>query len=201
MPYYHDLITDKSWQYLQELKKHYRFTLIGGWAVYLYAKTLKSKDIDFICDYETLEKLKTAYELIKNDRLKKYEIKQGEFDIDIYTPFFSDLGIPAEELEKMRHERDGFSVLSKEALLILKQRAYSDRMGTAKGEKDRLDILALLISGVDFKKYTDLLIRFNLVHLDKQLLKLIAGTREAPELGLTQHACARFKKGWMKELL
>ena len=88
MDYYHNLITEKSWKKLQELKRQHRFILIGGWAVYLYAKMQKSKDIDIICDYEELEKLRSKYDLIKNDRLKKYEIHAGEFDIDIYTPFF-----------------------------------------------------------------------------------------------------------------
>ncbi len=48
MAYYHDLITEKSWRILQELKRQYQFILIGGWAVYLHASALKSKDIDII---------------------------------------------------------------------------------------------------------------------------------------------------------
>jgi hypothetical protein len=44
--YYNDLITQKSWQTLQVLRGRLEFVLIGGWAVYLYTKALKSKDID-----------------------------------------------------------------------------------------------------------------------------------------------------------
>ena len=101
MPYYHDLITEKSWRILQNLRRAYDFILIGGWAVYLYTHGLKSRDIDFICDYKTLEKLRNDYDLVKNDRLRKYEIHIGEFDIDIYVPFFSDLGIPVEDLQNI----------------------------------------------------------------------------------------------------
>src|SRR3989338_3375463 len=86
MAYYHDLITEKSFQALQKLKRKHDFVLIGGWAVFLYTKALKSRDIDFICDYEELQKLKAEYDLVKNDRLKKYEIHMGEFDVDIYVP-------------------------------------------------------------------------------------------------------------------
>lgn len=57
------------------------------------------------------------HDLVKNDRLKKYEIHVGEFDVDIYTPFFSDLGIPAEDLIKLTRKVQGFTVLAPEALL------------------------------------------------------------------------------------
>jgi len=55
MPYYHDLIAQKSWQLLQSLGKKFDFVLIGGWAVFLYTGALKSKDIDLILDYPQLE--------------------------------------------------------------------------------------------------------------------------------------------------
>src|SRR3989304_5263640 len=45
MAYYHELVTQKSWEELQKLKKLVDFVLIGGWATYLYTKGLKSKDI------------------------------------------------------------------------------------------------------------------------------------------------------------
>ena len=78
MNYYHDIITEKSWQKLQKLRRLYNFILIGGWAVYIYTKALKSKDIDFICDYETLQKLKESYDLVKNDRLKNTKYMPAE---------------------------------------------------------------------------------------------------------------------------
>lgn len=58
MAYYHDIITEKSWVELKNLAKNIKFILIGGWAVYLFSKTLKSKDIDIIVDYPRLSRLK-----------------------------------------------------------------------------------------------------------------------------------------------
>lgn len=194
MAYYHDLITEKSWEKLQELKRRYRFILIGGWAVYLYTKGLKSRDIDFICDYEELEKLKRTFDLVKNERLKKYEIHMGEFDVDIYTPFFSEFLIPIPELQTMRRSLRGCVVLEPEPLLFLKQKAFEDRAGSAKGEKDRLDIISLLKDAVDLKKYERLAEQYRLQRYLEQLRNIVQETRSVPELGLSEHAFARFKK-------
>ena len=71
--FYHELITEKSFKTLQELRKKFKFILIGGWAVFLYTKSLKSKDIDMVIDYDELGRIKKAYALSKNDRLKKYD--------------------------------------------------------------------------------------------------------------------------------
>lgn len=200
MDYYHDLITEKSWKMLQKLKRNYSFAVIGGWAVYLYTQGLKSRDIDFICDYEALEKLKSRYELIKNDRLKKYEIRMGEFDVDIYVPFFSDLGIPVEDLIQMTQFQEGFSVLKPEPLLILKQKAFKDRAQSIKGEKDKIDIISLLQTGLKFKEYKMLLKKYGLEHYKKDLHELLSTTRAVQELDLSQHAFAKLKKDILKQL-
>lgn len=62
MEYYHDLVTQKSWKELQNLNKLLDFVLIGDWAAYLYTKTLKSKDIDIIVDFDTLSLLRKQIE-------------------------------------------------------------------------------------------------------------------------------------------
>lgn len=199
MDYYHSLITEKSWKKLQELKRRHRFILIGGWAVYLYAKMQKSKDIDFICDYEELSKLRAEYDLIKNDRLKKYEIHVGEFDIDIYTPFFSELGIPPEEIEKMTTIVEGFRIPEIEALLILKQKAYQNRAGSSKGEKDRIDIISLL-GFVDFNKYVKLLKKFGEERFSQDLREILQSTRGVSELKMSEHTFAAFRKKILGQL-
>src|SRR3989338_2784404 len=94
MDYWHDLLTEKSWKVLQELKGKFPFILIGGWAVYLWARTQKSRDIDIIVDLQTLATIKKGYDVHKNDNLKKYEIKREEIDIDMYVPYYSKLCIP-----------------------------------------------------------------------------------------------------------
>lgn len=201
MAYYHDLITEKSWEMLQTLCRKYHFILIGGWAVWLYTKALKSRDIDFICDYKELEKLKTEYELIKNDRLKKYEIHAGEFDIDIYVPFYSDLGIPVEELQRMTKSIEGFEVLAPEPLLILKQKAYQERAGSIKGEKDKIDIIALLSAAFNIPHYKELLGKYKLENFCADLITLFKETREVPELYLTEHSFAHLRKKIFQKLV
>lgn len=191
MSYYHNLITERSWQFLQTLKRQYNFILIGGWAVYLYSKALKSKDIDFICDYQELQKLKSNYDLYKNDRLKKYEIHQGEFDIDIYVPFFSNLGIPVEKIEKNTQIIEGFKVPAPEVLLILKQTAWLNRRNSLKGEKDKIDIIALLKSGISLRRYKNFLKHYQLISYQKELQSLLKTTHEVPELQLNRHQYAK----------
>ncbi len=58
MGFYYPDIAEESWRLLLELRRRYAFTLIGGWAVWLYTKSLKSKDIDIIVDYEGLDRLR-----------------------------------------------------------------------------------------------------------------------------------------------
>lgn len=160
MGYWSGFLTEKSWRVLQELRKKYRFVLIGGWAVYLWTRQQKSKDVDIVVDINELQKLKNE-NLIKNDRLKKYEIKFEEIDVDIYVSHFSRLVVPIEDVWKHTREVEGFIVVVPELLLILKQGAEIGRGDSVKGEKDRIDLLSLLFfADIDFKKYYELLKRY-----------------------------------------
>ena len=118
MEFWNSQLTEKSWEALQDLKKKYDFILIGGWAIYLWTKQQKSKDIDIVVSISELQKLKQE-NLSKNDSLRKYEIKIGEIDVDIYVSHFSKLIIPPEHIGNYISKIEGFSVISKEALLIL----------------------------------------------------------------------------------
>lgn len=201
MAYYHDLITEKSWEQLQNLRRQHNFVLLGGWAVYLYTKGLKSRDIDLLCGYEELEKFRQQYELSKNDRLKKYEVHQADFDIDIYVPFYSEFVIPAEKLLAMVRDREGFKVLSPEVLLILKQQAWQDRQYSVKGEKDRIDILALLASEeLSWSVYIGLLAQHGLTAYQAALCQLLSETHSVPELSLSEHQWSRRRKMLSKQL-
>jgi|SRR3989344_763840 len=187
MPYYRDQVTQKSWEFLQTLARQYRFTLVGGWAVWLYTHQLKSKDIDMIVDFDVLEKLRTDYQLFKNDRLKKYEITQEEVQVDIYVPHYSNLGIPAENVLTRAQHIEGFSVPAIEDLLVLKYTAYSGRVGTAKGRKDLVDIVSLLrLPQVNWSK------------VSPQVFTLACSQTEMPELHLNTHQFSRLKKQWKK---
>jgi len=145
--YYHDLVTEKSWEELKSLRQLLDFVLIGGWAVYLYTLALKSKDIDIIIDYDKLPLIGQHYQLSKNDRLHKYEAIKGEVQIDIYLPHMAQIGIPAEEIIKYVKSVEGFKVVDINLLFALKLFTLNERGRSPKGRKDLLDILSLFISG------------------------------------------------------
>ncbi|RLF34852.1 MAG: hypothetical protein DRN08_03980 [Thermoplasmata archaeon] len=56
--------------------------------------------------------------------------------------------IPCHHLTAMTTKREGFKVLKPEPLLILKQQAIQDRKNSIKGQKDRIDILSLLLANI-----------------------------------------------------
>jgi len=164
------MLTEKSWKVLQSIKGKFSFILIGGWAAYLWTRGPKSKDIDVIVDFPTLEKLKAEHELRKNDHLKKYEIKIEGIDIHIYVPHYSKL--PIQDFETSTIE--GFKVVRPEVLLILKQAAHLERKHSEKGLKDELDIISLLLkTGIDFGKYKQILKENGLKGYVESLKKIV----------------------------
>ena len=194
--FYNDLVTQKSWQTLQNLRGKLDFILIGGWAVYLYTKALKSKDIDIIINFDQLDKLKNDFEIIKNDRLKKYEARREEVQIDIYLPHYSNIRIPVENITDLT-KIDTFTVPSLEMLVILKQLAYEERGSSPKGQKDKLDILSLLFFGsFNAAKYQKLVKKLSL-KLD--LEKIIKETIKIPELGINEYQWGKWKKNFLSK--
>lgn len=195
MAYYHDLVTEKSWRELQALRQQHDFVLLGGWAVYLYAQTLKSKDIDIIVGYDQLPRLQTTYGLTKNDRLKKYQASRGEVEIDIYVPHYSELGIPVAEL--MQHTRSlaGFTVVALDYLIALKIYTLAQRGRSAKGKKDFLDILSLFQVGqADSKQVQTLLEQYHLSAAWQTFQQFLNEYTHVPELGFSSHAYAKLKR-------
>lgn len=172
--FWSSILTEKSWQILQQLKREYNFVLIGGWAVFLLTRQKKSKDIDIVVGINELQKLKKD-NLTKNEKLKKYEIKKDEIDIDIYVEYFSKLIIPPEDIKNYTIGIEGFNVLKPEVLLILKQNAYNDRKYSVKGEKDLIDIVSLIFfSEIDFKGYKEILLKYNTEKYIDELINIIA---------------------------
>lgn len=201
MQFYNDLITQKSFDYLQRMKKKHKFILIGGWAVYLYSKSLKSKDIDIIIDYKVLAKMKEAGEVVKNDRLSKYEINAGYFDVDIYVPHYSKLGIEAEEIQSFVVSREGFDVPALEVLFLMKLFAWHNRRGSTKGQKDELDIFSLAtLPEFDWKKYADFVKRFNFSQYSEEFIGLLKNTRSIKELDINEQKMAKIRKRILAEL-
>ena len=143
--FYHPEVTERSWQLLQQLRGEFPFTLIGGWASWCYTQGPKSRDIDVIVDYPTLGTLRAQYGLVKNDRLRKYEVPFGGFDLDVYVEHYSTtLAVPPERLLTLTTSVQGFTVPPVEALVALKLGAWIDRRTSIHGEKDLADVRGLL---------------------------------------------------------
>jgi len=180
MEFWNDISTEKSWELLKKLSKQLHFVLIGGWGIYLWTHAMKSKDIDvLLTKWEDLEEIKKQYEPKKNDRLKKYEIIVSDIDVDIYLPHYSQMIIPCDQLVTMNVTKEGFHVLKPEPLLILKQQALLDRKDSIKGQKDRIDILALLSNKtIDFKEYKRLVEHYKIPYFADELKKTIRLAKE-----------------------
>jgi hypothetical protein len=187
MNYYRDQVTQKSWRILTDFSSKYQFVLIGGWAVWLYTKQLKSKDIDIVVGLDQLGKLSADFALGKNERLNKYEIRQEEIEIDVYTPFYSKLGVPGEVILQTAVNLDGFNVPSPETLLKLKMVAYQGRKGSDKGRKDLVDMISLLC-----------LPELKLSDISPEIINLAFSQSEIPELSLNSHQYSKYKKIWKK---
>jgi hypothetical protein len=202
MEFYHEIITQKSYIYLQELRKKYNFVLIGGWAVFLHTRALKSKDIDIIVDYPVLAAMKESFDVAKNERLRKYEIKTGEFDVDIYLDNYSDLGLNIAAIAANTVSREGFIVPGPEILLLLKLHAWQNRRGSAKGQKDELDIFSLaFLPQFDWENYKRLAAEFSLKESNLNFIELLKKTKSVKELAISDHKMAKIKKEIIAKLL
>ncbi|MBU0979268.1 MAG: hypothetical protein KJ709_00545 [Nanoarchaeota archaeon] len=203
MEFWSDILTEKSWNVLLELKeKPFKFILIGGWAAYLWTKLHKSKDVDIILfNMEDINYLKENFNLKKNDNLKKYEISFDEIDVDIYVPYYSRLAIPPEDLKNYVTVIENISVVVPEVLLILKQGAELDRTESVKGSKDRIDIMSLLcLSEIDFRGYNKLLSKYKLDHFRKRLQGIIRNFDDIKYLDLTPRQFKLKKKELMSKI-
>ena len=204
MEFWNSDITNESWKELLVLSTKYNFILIGGWAIYLYTKLQKSRDIDMVVDYDQFKLLSVDFEMRKNPSLYKYEIKFQKFDIDVYTPFYSKLTVPPEDLINNYTLIENTRVPRVEELLILKLGAFDDRMNSIKGQKDRLDITGLAFySNIDYSRLKKLLNKYKrpfyidlyvnaIAHIEKRLL---------PFLNLNESTYAKVKKKTLEKII
>ncbi len=203
MEFWNSVLTEKSWNILIDLKKEpFQFVVIGGWAAYLWTRQHKSKDIDIVLsDLKQLDFLKQKYALQKNDSLKKYEIKFEEIDLDIYAPYYSQLTLPVDEIINNTTKIQGINVVAPEVLLILKQGAELDRKESVKGQKDRIDIMTLLLyAPVNFQKYHALLKKHTLLHLEQRLKEIVRSFSELKYLGINAKDFSKKKKELLVQL-
>jgi hypothetical protein len=198
-----EIVTQKSWEKLVSLSQEYNFIVIGGWAAFLWTGLHKSKDIDLVIDYDTLNAFRKKFQLEKNERLKKYEIKMGEFDIDLYLPGYSKLSFPVEHLREYVANVKALKVPYPEVLVIMKQGAEIERRGSIKGRKDLIDILTILIhSGFSIKKYKEIVSKFSLKGFVEALDEEVRlfNPEDIEYLGLDFNEFAKWKKNFLREL-
>ena len=201
MEYYHSLVTQKSWEELQKLQKSVDFILIGGWAVYLYAKALKSKDIDVIVNYNQLPIFEKNYSLLKNSRLKKYEAVKEEVQIDIYLPHYSHLGIPVEDLIQNVTNVEGFKLLDPNFLAVLKIYTLAQRGRSPKGHKDLIDFLAMVSAKkCELARVIEIIGKYNLQSELETLKAFLSEQDRVPELALNPHYYSKIKKEIVSKL-
>ena len=204
MEFWNNEIIEKSWEKLIELKSEIEFVLIGGWAVYLYTKLHKSKDIDIIVDYDVLRRLQADYVMGKNERLKNYEVKLEEgFDIDVYVPKYSKLAIPVEDIMKMTTVKEGFTVPRPEVLLLLKLGALIGRKESIKGSKDAIDVAGMLfLANCDLGFFKELTVKYNLMNYSRVLLSTIENFDPSliKYLNLNQNEFSKLRKKYFSEI-
>ncbi|MCL4420928.1 MAG: hypothetical protein M1477_04490 [Candidatus Thermoplasmatota archaeon] len=197
MEFWNSEITNDSWNELLVLSRTYNFILIGGWAIYLYTKLQKSRDIDIVVDYDQFWILSKDFQLRKNPSLRKYEIKFQKFDIDVYTPFYSRLTVPVQDLINNFTIIENIKVPKIEELLILKLGAFDERVDSIKGQKDRLDIAGLVFySSVDYARFTELLNKYEKRVYYKLLMNAVGNIdpRLLRYLNLNESTYAKIKK-------
>lgn len=174
MEFWNSDVTNDSWKELLFLSTKYKFVLIGGWAVYMYTKLQKSRDIDMVVDYEQFNLLSTDFEMQKNQSLRRYEIQFQKFDIDVYTPFYSRLSVPPQDLINNHTVIENIMVPRVEELLVLKIGAFDERMNSVKGQKDRLDIAGLAFySSIDYERLGNILDSYGKMSYIGLLIKAI----------------------------
>jgi len=126
---------------------------IGGIAVYLHAinhDTTKSlaettHDADFYISLADMGDLRDIEELTPNRQLSKHQMFKHSFEFDIYTERHSSLSVPYDAVAANSVVYDRMRVAALEELLVLKLRAYEDRFGTVKGEKDARDLMRIAL--------------------------------------------------------
>ncbi|MHB8399910.1 MAG: hypothetical protein ACYDCI_13425 [Candidatus Limnocylindrales bacterium] len=130
--------------------------ILGGWAIYLYARGQRSTDVDIFVDFGGLGRLRQEFgpALTKNNNLRNYELIIDRVEVDVFVEYLSNSGVAIEELIEPSRTMSGFRVINPEGLLVLKLCAWIDRQGRTKGDKDEADVLSLLaVTPIDWSRY------------------------------------------------
>lgn len=197
MEFWNSDITGESGNQLISLSKKYKFVLIGGWAIYMYTKLQKSRDIDMVVDYVQTRPLFADFQMRNNPSLRKYEIKFQKFNVDVYTPFYSRLSVSPQDLLNNYRVIENIMVPRVEEMLILKPGAFYDRKSSIKGQKDRVDIAGLVFySTVDYSRLRVLLNQYKKESYMDLLLDAVGNIDRhlLPYLNLNESTYSKIRK-------
>ncbi len=131
--------------------------LIGGLAIFLHflnhnklplqepekVSFRKIKDIDFIVDYEILDKLKKNYTVFHNRKMKMYELLLDDTKLNAFGAFDNMLNLSL-QFQKNAVELFGIKVASIPDLILMKEQTVKDRPNSTKNKAD-LDLLKKMI--------------------------------------------------------
>jgi len=130
--------------------------LIGGWGTWVRTRGPMSHDIDLIVTHSELAALQAQVDEMSESRHLAGRKWRGTLDsihLDLYVPHQSRLGqhlaLRTERLVAHTEILDGWVVLEPPGHLATKLAALVDRPDSAPGEKDRHEISALLVQGID----------------------------------------------------
>lgn len=130
--------------------------LIGGWASWVRTRGAMSHDIDLIVTRPQLSVIRAMTEEMSESRHlagRRWRASLDGIHLDLYVPHDSRLGrnlqLRTEELIGRLEIVDGWVLLDLPAHIATKFAALLDRPDTNPGEKDRLEITALLAQGVE----------------------------------------------------
>ncbi|MHB1987997.1 MAG: hypothetical protein ACYCSF_08435 [Acidimicrobiales bacterium] len=127
--------------------------LIGGWGTWLRVKTEKSHDIDLIVDHEQREAIWSLADTPERSPTthiggRKWRATIEKIHVDLYLRYESQLGremkLRVEHLTTHTESLDGWQVLDAPGHTATKLAALTDRPETLPGEKDRVELAALV---------------------------------------------------------
>lgn len=133
---------------------------IGGVAVYQHAISRKSSvppeashDADFMISRSDYGELRDLEEVTSNKRLGKHQMLSHEIEFDVYVEGANNLIVPYDAAAASAVVLQDLKVASLEHLLVLKLEALGQRGHSAKGEKDRRDLVQVgLLLGKSTKR-------------------------------------------------
>jgi hypothetical protein len=147
---------------VEEVQKWFPYgvAFIGGIAVFAHVMdrpdTAKyagmSHDADFMIRSTDFADLRDIEVLTPNRRLSKQQFSKDGFEFDVYVEGQHNLPVPADEAVAWSVLKQGFRVVCAEHLLILKLKAYENRRGTGKGEKDEEDVIRILLAAKEWRR-------------------------------------------------